>query len=355
MNKRIQKLIEVFNESNIEAFLVTNMKNIRYLTGFTGDTGRVIITGDKAALVVDGRFTEQAQKESSIEVIDYNGNFTKTIYEICKNNSVRNLGFESTNLSYSEYLYIKDIMLDIDLVPMADSIEKLRMYKDKEEIETIKEAARIADTTLERIIRKTIKTGMTERDIAAEIEYQFRKLGASGPSFNTIVVSGTRTSLPHGVPTDKKVENGDMITMDIGCVYDGYCSDITRTIFLGTPHDIAKKTYNQVLEVQKETIEYINEGMKCRDAEVFARGKFNDMGMEKYFVHSLGHGVGLDVHEMPTVSEKSRFNIEKGMVFTVEPGLYIPEVLGVRIEDMVYVGDEGIEVITQFPKEMIVI
>ena len=355
MNNRIQKLIEVFNESNIDAFLVTNMKNIRYLSGFTGDTAKLIIAGGKGFLIVDGRFTEQAQKETNLEVIDYNRNFTKTIYEICKNNSVRNLGFESANLTYNEYLYMKDIMFDIDLVPVADTIEKLRIYKDEDEIENIKEAARITDATLERIIRKTIKAGMTERDIATEIEYQFRKLGASGPSFDTIVVSGTRTSLPHGTPTNKKVENGDMITMDIGCLYNGYCSDITRTIFLGTPHDIAKKTYNQVLEVQKEAIAYVSEEMKCKDAELFVRGKFSDMNIEKYFVHSLGHGVGLDIHELPTVSERSRFNIEKGMVFTIEPGIYIPDVLGVRIEDMVYVGKDGIEVITQFPKEMIVI
>jgi len=229
-----------------------------------------------------------------------------------------------------------DVINFVSWIAKKDVFEKVRMVKDIEEIKIIKKSLQIALDTFE-YIKPQVVAGVTELDIANEIEYKMKKLGASGPSFDTIVASGKRSSLPHGVATKKVIENGDAVVIDMGAIYNGYCSDITRTIFVGGMSKEQERVYDLVKKAQKFAIDAIEAGVSCKEVNEVAVNEFKKNGMEKYFVHSLGHGVGLDVHERPFVAGRSLDVFEPGMVVTVEPGLYLPNQFGVRIEDMVMV------------------
>jgi Xaa-Pro aminopeptidase len=330
---RIKKTRKILESYNLDAFLVSNMKNIRYLSAFTGDTGKMLIVKDDAYIIVDGRFTEQAEKESSITVVDYSGSFVNTIKKLLEKHNVKKCGFESNAITFGEFEFMKKSMDNVELVPTENIIESIRIIKEKEEVLLIKEALNITLNTFDSI-KNEIVPGVTEKEIANEIEYRMKKLGAEGVAFDTIVASGKRSSLPHGNPTDKKIEFGDTVVIDMGSVYKGYSSDITRTIFVG---DITRKQemiYNIVESAQKKVIDIISSGMKCSEAYEFVVKEFAKESLENYFIHSLGHGVGLEVHERPYLSSKSLDSFENGMVITIEPGIYLPDEFGVRIEDM---------------------
>ena len=336
---RIQKIRQALQKEQAEAIVLSNMKNVRYASGFTGDTGMAVITEKSAYLIVDGRFTEQAKNESKIEVVDYNKNFIKTIESLLKAENIKKCVFEGNTMTYSEADYMMNNISGIEWAATKDLVETIRMIKDKSELKTIQKALKIALDTFESV-KKEVVAGVAEIEIANEIEYRMKKMGASGASFETIVASGKRSSLPHGTATEKIIQNGDAVVIDMGAVYNGYCSDITRTIFVGEPTKEQQRVYDLVEKAQKNAIDAINVGVSCKDVNEVAVNEFRKNAMEQYFVHSLGHGVGLDVHERPFVAGRSSDVFESGMVVTVEPGLYLPDQFGVRIEDMVLVMEE---------------
>lgn len=339
---RISRIRELLNEQDIDAMVVSNIKNVRYISNFTGDEGMAVITDKSAYLIVDGRFTEQAKSQSKINVVDYGGNFVKTIGEILKNDSSKKCAFEGNTMTYSEAEHMMNTINFVSWVAQKDVFERVRMIKDVGEIKIIKKSLQIALDTFE-YVKPQIVAGVREIDIANEIEYTMKKMGASGPSFDTIVASGKRSALPHGVASNKVIENGDAVVVDMGAVYDGYCSDITRTVFVGGMSKEQERIYDLVAKAQKFAIDAIEEGVSCKEVNEVAVNEFRKNAMDKYFVHSLGHGVGLDVHERPFVAGKSSDVFKPGMVVTVEPGLYLPDKFGVRIEDMIMLSPEGEE------------
>lgn len=335
---RITKLLNELVKNGQDAFLITNMKNIRYLTGFTGDTGKLLITPKKQYLIVDGRFTEQAEKECSIEIVDYEKSFIKTIKKLLNAQNAKKCAFEGSNVTFNEFDTLKKNLENIELVSDDTTIETLRMKKDKDEIAKIKQALKIALDTFEEI-KTSIVPGVTEKEVATEIEYMMKRKGAEGVSFETIVASGKRSSLPHGTPTDKKIEFGDAVVIDMGAIYEGYCSDITRTIFVGDMTKEQERVYEIVEKAQQKAMDAIKAGLNCNEPHDVVVREFSKDNLAEYFVHALGHGVGMDVHERPFLSPKSSDVFESGMIVTVEPGIYLPNKFGIRIEDMVMLED----------------
>lgn len=335
---RINKLLNELEGLQLKAIIVSNLNNIRYLSGFTGDTGKLLITANKSYIIVDGRFTEQAANETDLEVVDYEGSFFKTINKLLNKEQIVKCGFETVDTTYKEYELLRKELEGKELVPTEGIIEKIRMIKEKSEIKLIKKALDIANSTFEEI-RPQIVPGLTEKEISAEIEYRMKKKGAEGVAFETVVASGKRSSLPHGTATDKKIEYGDAVVIDMGAKYQGYCSDMTRTIFIGEMTEEQQRIYEIVEKAQKDAIEAIDIGVKCsRPCEVVI-GEFKKYDLDKYFIHSLGHGVGLDVHERPYIATRSADEFQSGMIVAIEPGIYLPDNFGVRIEDMVIIAE----------------
>lgn len=333
---RINKLIRELESLELKALLVSNLNNIRYLSGFTGDTGKLLVTLNNSYIIVDGRFIEQAVNETSLEVIDYEGSFEKTINKLLDKEEIEKCGFESVDTTYKEYDLLKKELENKELVPTQGVIEKIRMIKEKSEIKLIKKALDIANSTFEEI-KVQIVPGISEKEISAEIEYKMKKKGADGIAFETIVASGKRSSLPHGTATDKKIEVGDTVVIDMGAKYKGYCSDMTRTLFVGEPTKEQQQIYEIVEKAQKEAIEAIDVAVKCSKPCEIVIEEFKKYNLEQYFTHALGHGVGLDVHERPYISTKSIDEFQPGIVVAIEPGIYLPNKFGVRIEDMVVI------------------
>ena len=244
--------------------------------------------------------------------------------------------------------------INIKFLPFNTDLDSLRIIKTQNEINKIKKAEQIGVNAFNHIL-DYIKTGVTEKDIASEIEYFMKKSGAEKTSFDTIVLSGKRTALPHGMPSGKKIKNGEFVLMDFGCVYDGYCSDMTRTVCLGKPDSDSKKIYNIVKEAQNNALQNIKEGVLASDADTFARDVIKSYGYSDYFGNSLGHGVGLKIHEKPSVSPSSETVLKENMVISCEPGIYIYDKVGVRIEDLIVVKQNGIENLTNITNELIIL
>ena len=344
------KFNEIFRKC--DAVLLTSPHNMRYFSGFAGGEGAVVITKDKLVLFTDSRYTEQAQSEAKgFDVIETN-DWMKGACRFFERNSLKTVAIEDDSLSAAEYKRLTSLAPNREFVMSASKIRSMRMVKTPDELDKIRKAEEIGCKAFEHILGY-IKPGVLERDIALEIEYFMKKLGASGLSFDTIAISGARTSLPHGVPTDKKVEKGDFVTMDFGCVLDGYCSDMTRTVVVGKTSEEQKKIYNIVKTAQQIGLDTIRSGVKCADCDKAARDYIADCGYGQYFRHSLGHGVGLLVHELPNLSPRSEFTLEENMVVSCEPGIYIPSFGGVRIEDLVAVTKDGCENLTRVTKELI--
>jgi Xaa-Pro aminopeptidase len=349
---RLSRLREHFSQGGIDALLISSNFNRAYLSGFQGTSGWLIITSDEQILVTDFRYLNQARSEAiDYQIVLYKTSLPEKINDLLKERKIQKLGFESQHLTYEQYHKFKS-QLEVDLIPVSSPVEKLRELKDPAEIERIKNAVSVADKTFEHIL-KFIKPGVTERDLAAEMEYFMRKEGAGGPSFDTIIASGFRGALPHGTASDRSICPGDLIVMDYGAILNGYCSDITRTVVVGTAASEQKKIYDIVLEAQTEALGFVGPGRKCCEVDAFAREIIAGYGFGDNFGHGLGHGVGLEVHEKPAVNPRNQDILEPGMVITVEPGIYIDGWGGVRIEDMVLVTDKGCEILTQSPKELI--
>ena len=339
---------------NIDAVFLMGDHNRNYLSGFTGNESFSFITMNKAVFITDSRFTEQAKQQViDYELLEYSKNKTLTEYvaELIKKYKVTRLGFEDSIVSFKDYSGYKE-KFKCELVPLNAMIEELRVIKDENEISIMKEAANIADIAFEHII-KYIKPGMTELEIGLELEMFMKKHGASALSFPSIVASGYRSSLPHGEATDKKVLEGEFLTLDYGCVYKGYCSDMTRTIVMGGPTEKMIEIYNVVLEAQLLAAKAYKPGVPAVAVDKVARDYIISNGYGDYFGHSLGHGVGREVHEAPTIGYRNASLLKPGMVVTNEPGIYLPGFGGVRIEDTLVITDNGCDIICKSPKELI--
>mgnify|MGYP001187428427 CR=1 FL=1 len=352
--EKLQKIQHRIEELGLDGFLITSSYNRRYMTGFTGSAGAVLITPAKALFITDFRYTEQAEKQcTGYEVVQQKGSIASEVGEQAKNLGLKKLGFEEDHVTFSTYrLFDKEI--NAELVPVSGEIEKLRLIKTKTEIKILKEAADIADAAFKHIL-DFIRPGKTELQVSNELEFFMRSLGATSSSFDIIVASGYRSALPHGVASEKVIESGDFVTLDFGAYYNGYVSDITRTVAVGQPSDKLQEIYEIVLEAQLRGVNGIKPGLTGKQSDALTRDYITEKGYGENFGHSTGHGIGLEVHEGPGLSVKSDVVLEPGMVVTVEPGIYIPGLGGVRIEDDIVITDNHNERLTHSPKELIIL
>lgn len=357
MKKRIELFREKFRENGMQAVLVTSWQNVFYLSGFTGfGDAFLLISGDNQYILTDSRYLVQAKEEcpgyeiKNIPISDY-----KKIAELIKEENIKTMGFEDLHISYQTYRKITELCNECEFRSLGNVIEELRCIKSDDEIEIVRKACDIVVETFNDVLQ-FIKPGVTEKEIAAEIEYGIRKRGAEKTSFDTIVASGYRGALPHGTASDKKIQMGEAITMDFGAFYNGYCSDITRTVFLGEPHDEMRRIYNVVLDANRKAIDSFEMGMNGISLDLIAREHIAAEGYGDAFSHGLGHGVGVQVHEEPRVNKFGERELTQGMIFSIEPGIYIEGLGGVRIEDLVTVVDGKLEILTRnAPKDLIVL
>ena len=347
MIHKLEKILE-----KTDAIVLTSPHNMRYFSGFTGGEGAVLITSETRILFTDSRYTEQAQNEAEGFKVKETNNYLNSVCEDVKAQDISKLAFEDSHMTAAEYTNMCECLKSVRLQPMSKELSYLRMVKTANELESMQRAEDVACRAFRHVL-SYIKPGVSERDIALEIEYFMRKCGSDGTSFDTIAVSGKKSSLPHGKPDGKLIEKGDFLTMDFGCVLDGYCSDMTRTVVVGKASEEQKKIYNTVKEAQQTGLDTIRAGILGKDADSAAREVIEKAGYGKYFGHSLGHGVGLLVHELPNLSPRSEIVLEENMVVSCEPGIYIPDFGGVRIEDMICVKQNGIENFTYETKELI--
>lgn len=349
--ERIKKLREYMSSNNLDAVWVTKAEDIRYYAGFTGSEGSALITEKECFFFADFRYTKQASAQCvgyEIKAIS----FEKSTYSYLKELVKGSLGFEDESMSVSQYRQLTNAVEESRLVPLKNTLTLLRAVKFEDEIELIRGAAAIADKGFNYVL-SIVKPGMTEKELALELEFFMRKQGASGLSFETIVASGIRSSMPHGVASDKVIEANDMLTLDFGCIYKGYCSDMTRTFIVGKANERQKELYHIVLEAQLKVLDAVKAGVSCRDLDAISRDVIGKAGYGDFYGHGLGHGVGLEIHELPILNPKSEFILEKNMVITDEPGIYLPDFGGVRIEDLLLVTEDGYELLSHSPKELI--
>ena len=351
MLERINKLRKKMEEKSLDAIYITSRTSHRYFTQFDNEDGALLITTKKAYAFEDFRYIETATKQlgSIYEVIEPKGKRADWLGSILKDENISTLGFEDLSMSVSAYEKLKSD-LDIKLSKIGTVINELREVKTEEEILKMEKAQELTDKAFTYILG-ILSTDITENDVAAELEYFMRKNGAEDKSFETIAISAEKTSLPHGVPSNNKIKKG-FFTMDFGATIDGYHSDMTRTVCIGKADDEMKKLYNTVLEAQLKALKFLKAGVNCKDADKVARDIiYKDY--KGYFGHSLGHSVGLEVHEMPALSPNCDRILVPGNIVTVEPGIYIPGKYGTRIEDMVLICESGIKNFTKSPKELI--
>ena len=352
---RLERIREALKRSGADGLLVTSKSNRRYASRFASSAGAVFITGEKAYLIVDFRYIEAAGKgaDPDFEVRSLKETFQKDIAALVEENGVKTVAFENNSMSVSEFESYKAVC-KCSFVPFGSGMETVREIKEKEELEYIKTAQSITERAYAALLPQ-LHAGMTEKEVATILMYEMYKNGADGLSFPVIAVSGANSSLPHGVPTDKVIEDGDFLTMDFGAVYKGYCSDMTRTVAFGCITDEMKNVYETVLKAQLAAIEGAKAGMKGKAIDAIARDIISEAGYGECFQHGLGHCVGLDNHEGPRANKIEEKTLEKGHVLTIEPGIYIAGRFGVRIEDMIYFGENGIENLTSAPKELYIV
>lgn len=340
---REQKLLELINDN--EVFYITDSDDMRYYAGFTGE-GAVVLGHGEKVILTDGRYTEKARQESEYCVAECINHF-KYLNELNKK-----IIIQPNSITYRKFKLYSDNGLE--LVTKDIDFDALRSVKDDEEIDCLKKAASIAEKSLESLL-EYIKPGVSEKELSAKLNYFMAINGSEKESFDTILISGKKTSLPHGVPSDKKIENGDFVTIDFGCKFNGYCSDMTRTFAVGFATDEMKNVYNVVLNAQETAQKFVMQGKKLNEIDFAARDIIKNAGYGNYFVHSLGHGVGLKIHELPNLGPRCVGELIKNNVVTVEPGIYIPGKFGVRIENTVIVNENKCESLQNFTKELIIL
>lgn len=359
IKERIKKFWQEIDKSdkNPSAFLIINPKNIFYLTKFTGE-GILLLTPEQKCLITDSRYTEQAKQEAigcqiTIQDMKRSDAQTESLYKLISELKIKELGFESDVLNVNLYHKYQEYFPQTKLYPFKNIIEKLRMIKDYKEIDILKKSAKIATRSfLQTII--SIQSGVSETSIASLLNFNMRKNGAKKEAFDLIVTSGERGTLIHGEPSSKKIEDEELIIIDFGAVFEMYNSDCTRSFVLDKATYDQRKIFDIIKRTQTETLQQVRPGVRCCDLDKYARNIIKDNGYGDYFNHSLGHGVGLDIHELPRLNHTDETVLQPGMVVTIEPGIYVPKVGGVRIEDTVVVTEKGYEVITVLPKELLI-
>ena len=378
---RRSQLIKELMEEPIDAVLINNPSNLYYYTGFTGGEAMFLmpvngdimstyafelsgISNDSRAItndwpdgyvITDSRYYEQVEKEcEGLQLVKWeNKGMAATIQELLVEDKKIQIILED-DMNLAQYMKLTEVCKNCAFALGSKWIQKPRMVKDEEELAKLEQAEHIGDAAFTHIL-DVLKPGVSEREIALELEFFMKKQGASKLSFDTIVASGTNGSMPHAQVTDRVLQSGDFVTMDFGCVYQGYCSDMTRTVAIGTPSDEMKKVYQIVLDANLRAMEQIEAGKRCNEIDAVARDYIREQGYGEYFGHGLGHGVGLDIHEEPRFSPKCDVITKENMVITDEPGIYVPGQFGVRIEDLVVVKENGYQKLSQSEKKLIIL
>lgn len=353
--RRIDGVSQRMNESRLQGFLVTFLPNIRYLTGFTGSNAILFLRDGEGILITDNRYSIQASAEvKGVRTAITSGSLLEFL---SGNRTVARrgkIGFESNTLTVAAFNKLRKILRGSQLIPTIGFIEGFRERKDANEISKIACAVEITDRVFNKILA-ILKPGIKELEVAAEITYWHRAYGAESEAFDPIVASGIRGALPHGRASEKALRKGEMVTLDMGCKVDGYHSDLTRTVCLGKPQGEMRGIYRVVLDAQKKALDCIVAGIPARKADRAARSHIAKSGYGRFFSHSLGHGLGLEVHEKPRVSGKTEEILQEDSVVTIEPGIYIPRLGGVRIEDDVVVRKDGCEILNKAPKGLMIL
>ncbi|MGI6309012.1 MAG: M24 family metallopeptidase [Dethiobacteria bacterium] len=345
-----QKMVE----KNLEAILVTHRPNIFYLSGFSGSSGFLLLTGQEALLYTDFRYLQQAREEApSFEIVPVEGGIDYSkVAKFVSQKGFKKLALEEAHLTLREYRMLQKAVPGVEPFPLYNFFEGIRAKKEEAEVELIARAARIADDAWRNVF-PLLKPGISEREVADELEFQMRKQGAEKLAFEIIVASGERSALPHGVASSKIIGAGELVTVDFGAVYGGYCSDMSRTFIFGEPTAKQSEIYTLVLAAQEMALQAIKAGQKCADVDIMVRQYFQQQGYGAYFGHGLGHGVGLEIHELPTLAPRGQGILQESMVFTVEPGIYIEKWGGVRIEDLVVLRPDGVQILTNSDKRFV--
>ncbi len=347
---RIEKLREFIAEKELDGILITHRPNLYYFTGSSPILGGyLVVTPDDAVFLVPELEYEEARETSKVPVEKFKTG--KELFERLSSFRLRKLGIEGRT-SFSTIQTLKEKANVEDFTAVDDVIRELRIIKTKEELEVIERACRIADQAM-MVALEEVSEGRREREIAAKMEYAMKMNGAEKPAFDTIVASGWRSALPHGVASDKRIKKGDLVVIDEGAVYRHYHSDMTRTIVVGSPNEKQREIYEIVLEAQRKGVEEARPGITAKELDTMVRDVIAEYGYGDYFIHSTGHGVGLEIHEWPRVSQQDETVLKPGMVITVEPGIYIPKFGGVRIEDTIVITESGAKRLTKMERELI--
>lgn len=353
MSNRLAHLREKLDEAELDALVVSQPENRRYLSGFTGSAGVLIVSHTHAFLATDFRYYTQATEEApAFELAQVGYKLTDHLADLLAQAGAQRVGFESEHLSVAEHQRWQEAAPDVEWVATSGLVEALRAVKSADEIEKIRAAVHLADQAFAQVVQQ-LRPGMTERDVAWMLQAEMHNLGAEGVAFETIVAAGPDSAKPHYRPTDKRIEAGVPIIIDMGAVVNGYHSDMTRTLIIGAPDGQFQEIYHLVLEAQEKAEANIRAGISGVEADAIARGVIEDAGHADHFGHGLGHGVGLAVHEGPRLSFTANEDpLQPNMVVTIEPGVYLPGWGGVRIEDIGVVKEDGLEILTQTPKAL---
>ena len=356
MIDRQRLLIDALEAKRLDALLVTHLPNVRYLTGFTGSAGVLLMGAKKPIFITDGRYTSQAHEQvQGAKVMISKGTALDAAAQQIVRLKLSNVGIEAEHMTVSLRSRLRKLLpARIKLKETSALVEDLRLIKDAGELAAIERAVKLG-ADIFRAALSTIKPGVRETEVAAELEYAARRAGAEGMSFETIVASGPRSALPHGVASMARIPERGFVVLDYGVILDGYCSDMTRTVHVGRPSSEARHMYNAVLESQLAGIQAVQAGSTAGDVDYACRTTLRRAKLDRYFTHSTGHGVGLEIHENPRLARNQETLLAEGMVVTIEPGVYVEGKGGIRIEDMVAVTDEGCDVLTPVSKELIVL
>lgn len=351
---RVEQLRQELTKYNAESMLVTNLKNVRYLANFTGSAGVVFVTPTNQYFITDFRYTTQANEQAKgFEIIIHKNGAFNTVAEIIEQENIQTVAIEADEMNVATYLKLKDLF-DAEMIETELLLETIRSVKSEDEINIIKEACEITDQAFEHILT-FIKPGVTEIEVANELERFLKSKGASAMSFDTIVASGLRSAMPHGVASDKVIEEGDVVTLDFGCYYHGYSSDMTRTIAVGNIDPKMEEIYHIVLEAHERVNRAAKAGMTGKELDAVARDYITEKGYGPAFGHSTGHGLGLDVHEQPGINFRNEQPLLVNQVITNEPGIYVEGLGGVRIEDDLVITEDGAYGLNRSPKNLIIL
>lgn len=356
MNK--DKCSEIINKLNTDGMILCNEANMHYVCSFSPSEGMILILKDGTAYhIVDSRYTETAKNyaiATELNVVEISKGFIDELKNLIDKHNIKSLVFEDKTISYSRYTQLRDKLPGVEFVELGDRLMRERNRKDADEIVFMKKANAIAEKAFTELLNH-IEAGKSEKELAAYFDYLMSKYGSDGLSFDTILLTGAHTSMPHGVPSDKKIESGDFVLFDFGATYKGYHSDMTRTVAVKSASDEMKEAYELVRKAQKAGITALDDGVKCADVYKAAYDVLEEKHMGKYFRHSLGHGVGLEIHEGFNASPNSKDTYETGNVTSIEPGIYIPDKFGIRIEDVLYLSPHGRENLSNITKELIIL